>query len=267
MRDYIKSVINKNLSPEDNLNRLREYVQAYFLYVIYRKKYYQNMVFTGGTALRFIHGIRRFSEDLDFSLSGHAREFDFLEMMKDVEQEFRLAGYTLEVKHKTKSAVCNALLKFSQILLETGLSPLKEEKFSIKVEIDTNPPKGGIETNTLYNSTFMFYMLHYDLASLFAGKMHALLCREYTKGRDWYDLMWYLTKFKAIEPNYIMLNNAMAQTHKDSPRITRENWKTEIKKVAEALDWDKVRNDVGRFLEDQNELKLLESNTFINLLE
>lgn len=267
MRDYIKSVINKNLSPEDNLNRLREYVQAYFLYVIYRKKYYQNMVFTGGTALRFIQGIRRFSEDLDFSLSVHAREFDFLKMMKDIEQEFRLAGYTVEVKHKTKGAVCNALLKFSQILFETGLSPLKDEKFSIKIEIDTNPPQGGVETNTLYNSTFMFYMLHFDLASLFAGKVHALLCREYTKGRDWYDLMWYLTKFKAIEPNYIMLNNAMAQTHKNSHQITRENWKAKIKEVVETLDWEKVRTDVGRFLEDQGELKLLELSTFVNLLK
>lgn len=267
MRDYIKSVINKNLSPEDNLNRLREYVQAYFLYVIYRKKYYQNMVFTGGTALRFIQGIRRFSEDLDFSLSAHAREFDFLKMMKDIEQEFRLAGYRVEVKHKTKGAVCNALLKFSQILFETGLSPLKDEKFSIKIEIDTNPPQGGVETNTLYNSTFMFYMLHFDLASLFAGKVHALLCREYTKGRDWYDLMWYLTKFKAIEPNYIMLNNAMAQTHKNSHQITQENWKAKIKEVVETLDWEKVRTDVGRFLEDQGELKLLELSTFVNLLK
>ena len=110
-------------------------------------------------------------------------------------------------------------------------------------------------------------MLHYDLASLFAGKVHALLCREYTKGRDWYDLLWYLTKFKGLEPNFIMLNNAMVQTSRKPVELTAGNWKAEIKKTVETLDWVKVRNDVSRFLEDSGEIRLLESKTFVNLLE
>ncbi len=113
---------------------------------------------------------------------------------------------------------------------------------------------------------FMFYMLHYDLRSLFAGKVHALLCRKYTKGRDWYDLMWYLSKFKDIEPNYIMLNNAIVQTFKEPLKFTQDNWKIEIKKTVETLDWAKVRNDVSRFFEDSGELSLLEPKTFVNLL-
>jgi predicted nucleotidyltransferase component of viral defense system len=265
MKDYIQSVIDAKLNKNDNLNRVREYLQSYFLYVIYRKKFYQNLVFAGGTALRFLYKIRRFSEDLDFSLSARAKDYDFSDMLKDIQQEFKLAGYSLEIKYSHERNVHNAFLKFSGLLFETGLSPLKDEKIAIRVEMDTNPPQGGIETNTLYNSTFMFYMLHYDLASLFAGKVHALLCREYTKGRDWYDLMWYLTKFKEIEPNYIMLNNAMAQTCKNPIQITQENWKTEIKKIVETLDWVKVRDDVARFLEDSSELKLLELETFKNL--
>lgn len=80
--------------------------------------------------------------------------------------------------------VHNAFLKFPKLLFEYGLSPHKDEKISIKIEIDTNPRGGGREEVTLYNSIFMFYVLHFDLASLFAGKLHALLCREYTKGRD-----------------------------------------------------------------------------------
>ena len=267
MRDYIKSIVNKKLSVDDNLNLIREYIQAYFLYVIYRKKYYQDMVFTGGTALRFVYRIRRFSEDIDFCLSVRVKQIDFNVMMHDIAQEFNQAGYTVEIKAKAHLAVNSALLKFSGIMFETGLSLLKDEKFLIKVEIDAHPPAGGIEAHTMVSTPFMFYMLHYDLKSLFAGKVHALLCREYTKGRDWYDLMWYLSKFKDIEPNYIMLNNAMAQTLKNPVQITQENWKTEIKKVVKTLDWEKARNDVGRFLEDSGDIKLLTPETLINLLD
>ncbi len=266
MRDYIKSIVNKKASADDNLNRIREYIQAYFLYVIYRKKYYQDLVFTGGTVLRFIYRIRRFSEDINFSLSSRVKQIDFNAMMHDVAGEFKQAGYALEIKAKTHLTVNSALLKFSGILFETGLSPSKDEKFSIKVEIDSRPPAGGVEAHTMVATPFMFYILHYDLKSLFAGKVHALLCREYIKGRDWYDLMWYLSKFKDIEPNYIMLNNAMAQTSKKPIELTQENWKAEIKKVVKTLDWEKIKNDVRRFLEDQNEIRFLAPETFINLL-
>ncbi|MCX5713200.1 MAG: nucleotidyl transferase AbiEii/AbiGii toxin family protein [Candidatus Omnitrophica bacterium] len=267
MRDYIKSVIDANLTKNENLNRVREYLQSYFLNIIYKNKFYQNLVFTGGTALRFIYKIRRFSEDVDFSLSSEAKNYNFTDMVENILQEFKLAGYDLDIKYDDSRTVHSALLKFSGILFETGLSPLKSQKIAIKVKVDSNPPPGGIETSSVYNSTFMFYMLHYDLASLFAGKTHALLCREYTKGRDWYDLLWYLTKFKGVEPNFVMLNNAMAQTSRNSIKLTADSWKAEIKKIVETLDWARVRNDVGRFLEDSGELSLLESKTFVNLLE
>lgn len=267
MKDYIKSVIDANLTENQNLNRIREYLQAYFLNIIYKNKFYQNLVFTGGTALRFIYKIRRFSEDLDFSLSAKAKNYNFNDMVKNVLREFKLAGYDLEIKYDDSRVVHSALLKFSGILFEIGLSPLKSQKIAIKIEVDSKPPTGGIETSSVYNSNFMFYLLHYDLASLFAGKVHALLCREYTKGRDWYDLLWYLTKFNGLEPNFIMLNNAMAQTFRDPVKLTAVNWKVEIKKTVETLDWLKVRNDISRFLEDNSEINLLESKNFINLLE
>jgi predicted nucleotidyltransferase component of viral defense system len=267
MRDYIKSIVNKNKSPDDNLNRVREYIQAYFLYVIYRKKFYQNMVFTGGTALRFIHQIRRFSEDLDFSLSGRVKQLDFDGMMQDVAREFKLAGYEIEIKTKLRLAVHSALMKFPGILFETGLSPLKDEKLLIKVEIDSRPPAGGIEAHTLVNSPFTFYMLHYDLSSLFAGKVHALLCRVYTKGRDWFDLFWYLSKFKELEPNFIMLNNALVQTEKKPITLDSQTWKAALNKAAHKADFAQVRKDVGRFLERPEEVEFLELKTFEQLLE
>ena len=266
MREQIREVIKSKLSKEDNLNRIREYIQSYFLYVVYKKKFYQNLIFTGGTALRFIYKIQRFSEDLDFSLSDKARKYDFANLLKNVKKEFELAGYKLEIKYNMDKIVHSAFLKFPQMLYEFGLSGLKDEKISIKLEIDTNPPKGGIETSTLYSSTFMFYMVHYDLPSLFAGKLHALLTRKYTKGRDWYDFLWYVSKFKGLEPNFVMLNNALTQTQKGHILITKENWKGELEKVIEKLDLEKVKKDVAKFLENHNDINLLNKENLLNII-
>ncbi len=266
MRDYIKSIVDKTLTQDDNLNRVREYIQSYLLHVIYKKKFFQSLVFTGGTALRFVHKIRRFSEDVDFSLSARAKGYDFNEMIRDILNEFKLAGYDIDIKYSSERAVHSALLKFSGILFEAGLSPLKSQKIAIKMEVDSNPPKGGKEENSVYNGLFTFYMVHYDITSLLAGKVHALLCREYTKGRDWYDLFWYLSKFKTLEPNFTMLNNAMSQTQKDPITFTSRNWKEELKEAAQKTDFVKVKQDVGRFLERHEELEFLELKTFENLL-
>ncbi len=266
MRDYVKSIINKELSQNDNLNKVREYIQSYLLYILYKKKFFQNLVFTGGTALRFVYKIRRFSEDIGFSLSSKAKGYNFDEMIKYILYEFNLAGYDIEIKHSNERVVHSALLKFSGILFEAGLSPLKNQKIAIKMEVDSNPPKGGKEESSVYNGLFTFYMLNYDLASLFAGKIHAVLCREYTKGRDWFDLFWYLSKFKELEPNFIMLNNAMAQTEKDSIILNSRNWRDLLKKAAERVDFGQVKQDVSRFLERPEEVEFLELKTFENLL-
>ena len=134
MKDYIKEIIDEKFSLQDNRNRIREYIQKFLLYILYRRKLYQDLVFVGGTALRFLYGIKRFSENLDFSLSYKAK----YDMSKNVHSAF---------------------LKFPHLLFEYGLSGHKDEKISIKIEIDTNPPRGGGEEVTLYNSIFMFYLL------------------------------------------------------------------------------------------------------------
>ncbi len=258
MKDYIKEIVSKKLTDHENINRIREYLQKYLLYILYKKKLYQDLVFTGGTALRFIFGLRRFSEDLDFCLAlTRAKECDFHNMLKIIKAEFIASNYKMEIKYSTERNVHSAFLKFPGLLFEYGLSPHRDEKISVKIEIDTNPPSGGREDVTLYNSVFMFYILHYEITSLFAGKVYALLCREYTKGRDWYDLLWYLTNFKNLEPNFIMLNNAIKQTAPRFFEVTRENWKADLRKAVDNLDLKRVRDDVVRFLEDPLEADLL----------
>ena len=267
MRDYVKSIVDKELTQNANLNRVREYIQSYLLYVLYKKKLFQNLVFTGGTALRFVHKIRRFSEDIDFSLSAKAKGYDFDGIIKDVLHEFTLAGYDIDIKHSTERTVHSALLKFSGILFEAGLSPLKSQKIAIKMEVDSKPPQGGKEESSVYNGLFTFHMVNYDLASLFAGKIHAILCREYTKGRDWFDLFWYLGNFKELEPNFIMLNNALVQTEKEPITLDSRTWKAALNKAAHKADFIQVREDVGRFLERPEEVEFLELKTFEQLMK
>jgi predicted nucleotidyltransferase component of viral defense system len=267
MKDRLRDVIDYKLNKADNENRIREFIQEYLLHVLYKGKIFQNLVFTGGTALRFLYNIRRYSEDIDFSLSFKARDYDFLKILSLVKREFELAGYNLEIKYSMESNVHSAFLKFIGLLHEFQLSPIKDKKIAIKLEIDTNPPKGGREEVDVYNRGFMFYVLHFDLASLFAGKLHALLCRRFTKGRDWYDLLWYLTKSKNIEPNFIMLNNAIEQTCKeDIGLISQDNWKKKLEKEIRVLNIEKVRNDVFIFLEDKSEINLLNKENLLNIL-
>ena len=266
MKDYIKEIVDEKFSLQDNRNRIREYIQKFLLYILYKRKLYQDLVFVGGTALRFLYGIKRFSENLDFSLSYKAKKYDFKNILRATQEEFIASGYKIEVKYDMSKNVHSAFLKFPHLLFEYGLSGHKDEKISIKIEIDKNPPRGGGEEVTLYNSIFMFYLLHYDLASLFAGKLHALLCREYTKGRDWYDLLWYLTTFKELEPNFVMLNNAIGQAMRKPLRIDKKNWKDKLKGAIDNFDIEKAKDDIRRFLENRGEIELLTKENLYRLL-
>jgi len=126
------------------------------------------------------------------------------------------------------------------------LSNLPEQKVFIKIEIDTNPPSGYNTEVSLINKLFVFDVVHFDLPFLYATKIHACFFRKYVKGRDFYDLMWYLTK--KVTPNYKLLNNAIAQTHKKGNiSISSENFKEFLKTRLLKIDFAKVKKDVERF--------------------
>jgi predicted nucleotidyltransferase component of viral defense system len=267
MRDYIEKVINKNYSAYENRNLLREYLQKFILFIIYRKKIFREIVFTGGTCIRLLYGMNRFSEDLNYSLSYSTKNFDFLKMIKLISAELDLSGYDLEIKSKVTGNVNSSFLKFKNLLYETGISPNKEELLSVKLEVDTNPPEGGAEEQLFLNFENIFYVRSYDLSSLFAGKLHALIARCYNKGRDYYDLLWYLTKYKNIEPNYIMLSNALKQTGEVDVFINKDNWKSVLLEKLRDKDYKTIRNDVVNFLANKEEAELISFDTFKVLLE
>ena len=264
MIEILKQQLKSDMPNEEKINRVREVLQLTVLKIMYDKGYFKNLAFCGGTALRVLFDLRRFSEDLDFSLIDK-KGYDFLQVNSKIENELKLYGLDAQTKVKENKTVQSAFLKFPMLLKELGLSELSSQKLSIKIEIDSNPPEGWRAQTTLVNKVYMLNITHFDLPSLYATKLHACFFRRYIKGRDFYDLVWYLGK--KIQPNYILLNNAIKQTHGHDLKLSEENFKEFLLERLGKIDFKFVKKDVERFLEDRNELKLLDFEDIRSSLE
>lgn len=264
MIDVIKQLIAGTSTLEEKINRAREFLQIVILKILYDKTTLDCLSFTGGTSLRILFDLRRFSEDLDFSVIKRDR-YNFTDIHQELVSGLRIHGLNVEIKSSKENNVHSLLLRFRDLLKPLGISHMSSQKLAIKLEIDTNPPSGGHIVSTLINKVYIFNVLHFDLPSLYATKLHACFYRKYTKGRDYYDLLWYAVK--KIKPNYVLLNNAIAQTQGKALKINEENLKSFLLKNIEQVDFVKVRQDVERFLEDKSELKLLELKTLEQAIE
>ncbi len=263
MIDLMKKETAGFRSREEKVNHLREFLQVLILKICCDSGFMSNLVFTGGTALRILFDLHRFSEDLDFSLI-HKENYRFADFSKTLKDRLLQYGLSVETKERIQTSTQRVDLKFKNILYRLSLSSLRSENLLIKIEIDANPPAGGGTEISLVNKTFIFQVVHFDIPSLFATKIHACFYRKYTKGRDFYDLLWYLTK--KAEPNYKLLNNAIRQTEgKEAPMVHRNNFRIFIEKKLENVNFTTVRKDVERFIEDKNEVALLNRETFLHL--
>jgi len=252
------------MSFNQKLNVAREFLQIICLKIISEKNIFNNIAFVGGTSLRILFDLKRFSEDLDFSLIKQ-EGYDFKSMQQQIEKSFHLYNLSLETKAKTSGNINAMLLKFPGLLKELGISGLAEQRLSIKIEIDINPPSGWQLINTIVNKVYMFNILHYDLASLYASKLHACFFRRFVKGRDFYDFVWYLGK--KIEPNFILLNNAIKQTHNYDPAIKEESFKDFLLEKIQGIDFSYIKKDVERFLEDKNELNIFDKKIICDTIQ
>ncbi len=265
MKDFVLELIREKKSHNEKLNLMREYLQAYILRIMHDAGVFRTTAFVGGAALRFLHGLPRFSEDLDFSIVGE-EHISFSRLLKKIKGELDAAGYQVSLTAEKEKAVNSAFVKFENLLFEAGLTPHRDQKFSIKIEIDVNPPKGAVLTTQIVNRYFLISFLSYDTASLFAGKLHALLSRKYTKGRDFFDVGWYLSKWRNLEPNILLLRNALKQTAWKGIMPTKENWRPLISDVVQKANWSRVREDVQNFLENPKDLDILAKENILSLL-
>lgn len=267
MKDRLRALVSPDRDEHANRWAVREYLQHYVLYMLFRRKHYVRLVFTGGTALRMFFDLPRFSEDLDFSLAEGEGDLDFGAVRSDLLMELAQAGYRVAEKPSESRTVVSMFIKFGGLLYELGLTAHADEVLSVKLEVDTNPPAGGRTEIGLVNVYHMMYhVVHYDLLTLFAGKLHALCFRPHLKGRDLYDLLWFLSSQGGVEPNLQFLNNAAAQTESEPPRFERDNWRSLVMGRLGKIELDRAREEIRPFLERPEEADFLTLDNFRRLL-
>jgi hypothetical protein len=244
----------------------REYLQARMLEFLQDAGVFLRWAFLGGTALRFLYDIPRFSEDLDFSSIAPGEDSGFKPALIRVRQAFLREGYTVEARVRGGKTVASAWLNFPGLPHELGLSRHASQTLSIKVELDTRPPEGAHTETSVIRRHVTVRLTHYDKPSLLAGKLHAVLGRRWTKGRDLYDLAWYLADRRWPPPNLDLLNNALLQTGWKGPVLTDVNWKNEVRRHLDHVEWKRAENDVRPFLERPDDVALVSAETFDSLL-
>jgi hypothetical protein len=256
MKDSLLQMV-ADAPVEQRRNLGREYLQIYLLRLLHVAGVHDRLAFVGGTALRLLHRLPRYSEDLDFVLSAGgapAPGLDVDRLFRRLRGELERAGYQVAAKQKTDRTVANVLFRFVGLPREMGWSRDPRVGLSVKLEIDLRPPAGAVLETTLVQRFFPVALRHHDLASLFAGKLHAVLARPYTKGRDWFDLAWYLTEKRGLQPNLTLLQKALAQT---GHTLRASRWRADTAARLNALDWGEVLADLRPFVERQSDLEHL----------
>ena len=267
MKEDLRALCDGAETPLLAQHRVREYVQARILQSLDRAGGMESLAFHGGTALRFLYGIPRYSEDLDFALERGREKYDFRALLLRIRDDFEQADVTAEIKVSDKGVVHKAFVRFRGLPYELGLSPHKTQVLAVKLEVDTNPPAGAGLAKTSLTRYVPLTLQHHDRATLFSGKLHAVLQRAYPKGRDMFDLWWYLTQPDWPEPNLAHLNAALAQSGWPGPELTPENWRDPVRQRVVALDWEEnVMRDLRAFIIDPASLAGLNKAALLDLL-
>jgi len=267
MKEDLRVLLQGTVGPVEGKNRIREALQARILASLQRSGAMIPLAFQGGTALRLLYSIRRYSEDLDFALERPDRGYDFRSYLQAIQADLKREGHEVDVKLSDKRTVHSALIRFPGLLFDLGLSSHANEIFSIKIEVDTKPPAGAVLATTVVRRTITLNLQHHDPASLFAGKLHAILQRPYPKGRDLYDLVWYASDPAWPLPNLTLLNNALVQTKWLGPLMTGASWKIAVRDRLRGIDWERAIADVRPFLEVPAEVDLLRDKVLFGVLD
>lgn len=266
MKDYLQGLVRAAPSQPQAINTVREYLQARMLGALQRERAMIPLSFQGGTALRFIYNTSRYSEDLDFSLERNPTDYDFRAYIESIQKELAAEGYEIQEQVRDASTVNKALVKFPGLLFELGLTSDPRKSLRIKLEVDTNPPAGAVLQTSVISRYVALQLQHHDQASLFAGKLHAVLSRKWLKGRDIYDLVWYLSYPDWPSPNLELLNNALHQTGWEGRPLSEKSWRKAVRDKLNTVAWDRVESDVRPFLMPGSAPEILTRANLLRLL-
>lgn len=242
---------------------IREIVQEIAIHGLSQSNFFDKALFNGGTSLRILYNIPRFSEDLDFMLRQTDPDFPWERYITILQEVFTSYGILCEIQLKGNMSdrVRKAMLKDNSVTKELNLSFKNRDpgqKIKIKLEIDLYPPENFTVAETNLDFPSRHLVRHLDLPSNFAQKIHAMLCRRYTKGRDWYDFVWYVNQ--GVKPNVPHLQSALIQNgpwqgQKDLV-IDREWIRHSIYRTIEEIDWNTASNDISNFVHPDEKLTL-----------
>jgi predicted nucleotidyltransferase component of viral defense system len=266
---------------EDYVRALREILQEIALLGLWRSKFFEHAAFYGGTALRILHGIDRFSDDLDFSLIRPSSRFALSRYSAALQTEIRSFGFEVRVIAKEKearSAIQSAFLKADTlkqlVVVEAGQEMMRElprgQVLKIKIEVDPDPPP-GFETETRFLlHPIPFSVRTYVLPDLFAGKMHALLYRRWktrVKGRDWYDLVWYTANHPRL--HLLHLEERMRQSGdlEKGESLTRDRFHKLLDKAIAGLDVAQAKKEVEPFITNADTLSVWSREFFRDIVK
>jgi hypothetical protein len=347
MREQALRIGRTGATDRERRNLLREYLQHVLLRSLFDERLLGEIVFHGGTALRILHDLARFSEDLDFhTLAGagtpgggagstgkeasaaeegtgvtrerasavdegtdvtregasavdegtdvtrdgasavdegtgvtrerasvaddgarsSAGSFDLGDHLDGVVSKIESGGYRVDTKPRMQGNVQSCMFRFPELLYECDLSPRPEEKLSIRLEIDRRPPAGFTIERSPVDRYFPFVVVHHDRPTFLAGKLHALLQRPFAKGRDYYDVMFYLQRWPEVAPNLEYLNAALRQTGYQGEPVTEASWKGLVAERVREVDWAAIERDIAPFILRAGDLDAFEREFLLRLL-
>jgi len=282
MHEAIQSMLSRYdcQSLTEYENALRKILQELALLGLWRSKFFEHAAFYGGTALRVLYGLDRFSEDLDFSLLKPNPEFTLETYGQALQKEIMSFGFAIEFEQRKKrtTAIDSAFLKTNTYkqLIVIQADPRKFESFhpdktlKIKLEVDTDPP-GDFESESRYLlQPVPFPVRSYSLPDLFAGKLHAVLCRNWKnriKGRDWFDLVWYITHHPDVRLKH--LESRMRQSGHFSKKhaLSHDQLLELLAERINALDINKARIEVSPFVHDKGAIQNWSKEMFLQIID
>jgi len=281
MQEAIRNMLNRYecRTRDDYARALREILQEVALLGLWRSKFFERAAFYGGTALRILYGLDQYSEDLDFSLLEPDAAFSLGAYGDALCREMSSFGFEVNFEDRQKvrpGAIDSAFLKtntYRQLIaigipedLLRDLHPAKSLK--IRLEVDTDPP-GGFETEMKYVlQPVPFSVRAYTLPDLFAGKLHAILCRKWktrVKGRDWYDLIWFVSQFPQVRLSHLEARMRQSGDY-DEESLTPLKLKALLGRAVEDLDVEQARLEVAPFVRDQGALEVWSRDFFSEIM-
>ncbi|MBN1270324.1 MAG: nucleotidyl transferase AbiEii/AbiGii toxin family protein [Kiritimatiellae bacterium] len=281
MNDAIREMLARYAcrTRDDYIHALREILQELALLGLWRSKFFEHAAFYGGTALRVLYGLDRYSEDLDFSLLKPDPGFSLAGYGEALRREMMSFGFDVAFEHRKRTtAIESAFLKTNtvrQLVVVEAEPDLLEgaharQVLKIKLEVDTDPP-GGFETESRYVlQPVPFAVRAYSLPDLLAGKMHAVLFRKWktrVKGRDWYDLVWYAARHPSLHLRHLESRMRQSGDFEGPQPLDRDGLMKRLQDAVEQLDVEKARREVEPFLRNPESLTLWSKPFFRQVIE